>query len=51
VSGERIPTAIVHVNDQTDGDAAAAPFGGVPRFGYRCAFRRTSNIDAFTDTR
>ena len=36
---ERIPTGLVHINDQTVNDEAVAPFGG------------TANIEAFTETR
>jgi benzaldehyde dehydrogenase (NAD) len=45
----RIPTGIVHVNDQTVDDAPNTPFGGVAASGAR--FGGAANLDAFTDTR
>ena len=48
---ERIPSGLVHINDQTVDDEAVAPFGGVgasgtgPRFGGAAA-----NVEAFTET-
>jgi benzaldehyde dehydrogenase (NAD) len=47
----RIPTGIVHINDQTVNDEAVAPFGGMrdsgtgARFGWPAA-----NVEAFTET-
>jgi len=48
---ERIPTGIVHVNDQTVSDEAVAPFGGVRESGTGARFGGAANVDAFTDTR
>jgi benzaldehyde dehydrogenase (NAD) len=47
---ERIPSGIVHINDQTIGDEAIAPFGGVRDSGTGARFGgAASNVDAFTD--
>ncbi len=49
---ERIPSGIVHINDQTVDDEAVAPFGGVGSSGTGSRFGGASaNIDAFTETR
>ena len=48
---ERIPTGLVHINDQTVNDEAVAPFGGVGASGTGARFGGTANIDAFTETR
>ncbi|MFF4750202.1 benzaldehyde dehydrogenase [Streptomyces sp. NPDC002514] len=48
---ERIPTGIVHVNDQTVSDEAVAPFGGVAASGTGARFGGDANIEAFTETR
>jgi benzaldehyde dehydrogenase (NAD) len=48
---ERIPTGIVHINDQTVNDEAVAPFGGVLDSGTGARFGGQSNLDAFTDQR
>ncbi|TCJ00711.1 aldehyde dehydrogenase family protein [Aeromicrobium sp. IC_218] len=49
---ERIPTGIVHVNDQTVNDEANAPFGGVRASGTGARFGgATANVEAFTETR
>jgi benzaldehyde dehydrogenase (NAD) len=49
---ERIPTGIVHINDQTVGDEAIAPFGGVRDSGTGSRFGgAASNVDAFTELR
>jgi benzaldehyde dehydrogenase (NAD) len=48
---ERIPTGIVHINDQTVNDEAVAPFGGVLSSGTGARFGGQSNLDAFTDQR
>jgi benzaldehyde dehydrogenase (NAD) len=49
---ERIPTGIVHVNDQTVNDEAHAPFGGVRASGTGSRFGGAeANIEAFTETR
>jgi benzaldehyde dehydrogenase (NAD) len=49
---DRIPTGIVHINDQTVDDEAVAPFGGVGASGTGSRFGGAeANIDAFTETR
>ena len=48
---ERIPTGIVHINDQTVSDEAVAPFGGSLDSGNGARFGGTANLDAFTETR
>lgn len=49
---ERIPTGIVHINDQTVSDEAQAPFGGVRASGTGARFGgRAANLEAFTETR
>ncbi|MFV8182834.1 benzaldehyde dehydrogenase [Streptomyces sp. AF1B] len=48
---ERIPTGIVHINDQTVNDEAVAPFGGVAASGTGARFGGEANLDAFTDVR
>jgi benzaldehyde dehydrogenase (NAD) len=47
----RIPTGIVHINDQTVDDSPNTPFGGLFASGTGARFGGTANIDAFTDTR
>ena len=47
----RIPTGIVHINDQTVDDAPNTPFGGLFASGTGARFGGTANLDAFTDTR
>ena len=47
----RIPTGIVHINDQTVDDAPNTPFGGIFASGTGARFGGTANLDAFTDTR
>jgi benzaldehyde dehydrogenase (NAD) len=48
---ERLPTGIVHINDQTVSDEANIPFGGVGASGTGSRFGGASaNIDAFTET-
>ena len=48
---DRIPSGIVHVNDQTVDDEAQAPFGGVGESGTGARFGgHEANIDAFTET-
>jgi benzaldehyde dehydrogenase (NAD) len=47
---ERIPAGIVHINDQTVGDEAHAPFGGVRDSGTGSRFGgAAANIEAFTE--
>ncbi|MEV7416553.1 aldehyde dehydrogenase family protein [Streptomyces sp. NPDC089919] len=48
---DRIPTGIVHINDQTVNDEAVAPFGGVGASGTGARFGGESNLDAFTEVR
>ncbi len=49
---DRIPTGIVHINDQTVGDEAVAPFGGLGASGTGSRFGgAAANIEAFTETR
>jgi benzaldehyde dehydrogenase (NAD) len=48
---EQIPSGIVHINDQTVGDEAVAPFGGVGASGTGSRFGGASaNVEAFTET-
>jgi benzaldehyde dehydrogenase (NAD) len=47
----RIPTGIVHINDQTVDDEPNVPFGGVLDSGTGTRFGGTANLDAFTETR
>jgi benzaldehyde dehydrogenase (NAD) len=47
---DRIPSGIVHINDQTVGDEAHAPFGGVKDSGTGSRFGgAAANIEAFTE--
>ncbi|WP_309708652.1 aldehyde dehydrogenase family protein [Pseudolysinimonas sp.] len=49
---QRIPTGIVHINDQTVNDEANTPFGGVGSSGTGARHGGAqANIDAFTETR
>jgi benzaldehyde dehydrogenase (NAD) len=49
---QRIPTGIVHINDQTVSDEANAPFGGVGASGTGSRFGgAAANIEAFTESR
>ncbi|AEV86368.1 aldehyde dehydrogenase [Actinoplanes sp. SE50] len=49
---DRIPTGIVHINDQTVSDEANSPFGGVAASGTGSRFGgAAANIEAFTETR
>jgi benzaldehyde dehydrogenase (NAD) len=49
---DRIPTGIVHINDQTVNDEANIPFGGVAASGTGSRFGGgAANVDAFTETR
>jgi len=48
---DRIPSGIVHINDQTINDEAVAPFGGVAASGTGSRFGGAEwNIEAFTET-
>lgn len=49
---ERIPSGIVHINDQTVDDEANSPFGGVASSGTGSRHGgAAANIEAFTETR
>ncbi|PAZ11796.1 benzaldehyde dehydrogenase [Streptomyces sp. SA15] len=48
---ERIPTGIVHINDQTVNDEAVAPFGGIAASGTGARFGGDANLEAFTEVR
>ncbi|GGM82173.1 aldehyde dehydrogenase family protein [Dactylosporangium sucinum] len=49
---DRLPTGIVHINDQTVNDEANAPFGGVGASGTGARFGgAAANVAAFTETR
>jgi benzaldehyde dehydrogenase (NAD) len=49
---DRVPTGIVHINDQTVSDEANIPFGGVAASGTGVRFGgAAANIEAFTETR
>jgi benzaldehyde dehydrogenase (NAD) len=49
---DRIPTGIVHINDQTVSDEANSPFGGVGASGTGSRVGgAAANIEAFTETR
>jgi benzaldehyde dehydrogenase (NAD) len=48
---ERIPSGIVHINDQTVNDEANAPFGGLGASGTGSRFGgAVANVEAFTET-
>ncbi|MET3803052.1 benzaldehyde dehydrogenase (NAD) [Nakamurella sp. UYEF19] len=48
---DRIPTGIVHINDQTVNDEANSPFGGVGSSGTGSRFGGSAaNVEAFTET-
>ena len=48
---DRIPSGIVHINDQTVDDEAVAPFGGRGASGTGARFGGpAANIEAFTET-
>jgi benzaldehyde dehydrogenase (NAD) len=46
----RIPTGAIHINDQTVGDEAVIPFGGVGSSGNGSRMGGLSNLDAYTET-
>ncbi|HZY74997.1 MAG TPA: aldehyde dehydrogenase family protein, partial [Jatrophihabitantaceae bacterium] len=47
----RIPSGIVHINDQTVSDEAVIPFGGVGASGTGSRFGgAAANVEAFTET-
>jgi benzaldehyde dehydrogenase (NAD) len=45
----RIPTGIVHINEQTVDDEANTPFGGILDSGTGARFGGTANLEAFTE--
>ncbi|WP_308416788.1 aldehyde dehydrogenase family protein [Streptomyces sp. AJS327] len=48
---ERVPTGLVHINDQTVNDEPAAPFGGLGDSGNGARHGgHQANLDAFTET-
>jgi acyl-CoA reductase-like NAD-dependent aldehyde dehydrogenase len=47
----RIPTGIVHINEQTVDDEPNVPFGGILDSGTGARFGGTANLEAFTETR
>jgi benzaldehyde dehydrogenase (NAD) len=47
----RIPTGIVHINEQTVDDEPNIPFGGILASGTGARFGGTANLEAFTETR
>jgi benzaldehyde dehydrogenase (NAD) len=47
----KIPTGIVHINEQTVDDEANIPFGGLKASGTGTRFGGAANLEAFTDTR
>ena len=48
---ERLPSGILHINDQTVDDESQAPFGGVGASGTGARFGgHEANIEAFTET-
>ena len=47
----RIPTGIVHINDQTVDDEPNIPFGGMFDSGTGTRFGGSANLEAFTETR
>jgi benzaldehyde dehydrogenase (NAD) len=47
----RIPTGIVHINEQTVDDEANVPFGGILDSGTGARFGGSANLDAFTEMR
>ncbi|MEV0372222.1 benzaldehyde dehydrogenase [Streptomyces sp. NPDC050636] len=48
---DRIPTGLVHINDQTVNDEPVAAFGGLADSGTGSRFGGEANLDAFTETR
>ena len=46
----RIPTGIVHINEQTVDDEPNIPFGGIGASGTGARFGGPANLEAFTDT-
>ncbi|GGO76286.1 aldehyde dehydrogenase [Nonomuraea cavernae] len=49
---DRVPTGIVHINDQTVSDEANSPFGGIGASGTGSRFGGpAANVEAFTETR
>jgi len=50
-TGRRIPTGIVHINEQTVDDEPNVPFGGIFDSGTGTRFGGSANLEAFTETR
>ena len=50
-AARRIPTGIVHINEQTVDDEPNIPFGGIGASGTGARFGGAANLEAFTDTR
>ncbi|WP_438490389.1 aldehyde dehydrogenase family protein [Streptomyces sp. S186] len=48
---DRIPTGLLHINDQTVNDEPVAAFGGLADSGTGSRFGGEANLDAFTETR
>ncbi|MFI1203114.1 aldehyde dehydrogenase family protein [Streptomyces sp. NPDC020883] len=48
---DRIPTGLLHINDQTVNDEPVAAFGGLADSGTGARFGGEANLDAFTETR
>ncbi|KUL47419.1 benzaldehyde dehydrogenase [Streptomyces sp. NRRL F-4489] len=48
---DRIPTGLLHINDQTVNDEPVAAFGGLADSGTGSRFGGAANLDAFTETR
>jgi benzaldehyde dehydrogenase (NAD) len=46
----RIPTGAIHINDQTVGDEAVIPFGGIGSSGNGSRMGGLANLDAYTET-
>ncbi|TDD10031.1 aldehyde dehydrogenase family protein [Saccharopolyspora terrae] len=47
---DRVPTGLVHINDQTVNDDPAVPFGGVGASGIGRVGGARANVEAFTET-
>lgn len=47
---DRVPSGLVHINDQTVNDDPNAPFGGVGASGWSRVGGQRANLEAFTET-